>query len=132
VRVVTVHLDVYPGLDLDPEDVERLVRRLRAEVAELDVESVTLAASATGVDTPAPEGAKGSDAVTLGAMVVALSASGGVFAALIQTVRDWLERQSGRHRVAVTIDGETIELERATAAQQQAMLEAFIRRHGAG
>jgi hypothetical protein len=56
--------------ELDPEG-ERLTRRLRAELAELDVDSVQLAAGSA-----APAGAKG-DAVTLGALIVALSASGG-------------------------------------------------------
>jgi hypothetical protein len=104
-----------------------LARRLRAELAELDVESLALAAAGT-----APDGAKGADAVTLGALVVALSASGGVFTALIELLRDWLGRQSARHRISVTIDGDTIELERASAGQQQALLDAYVQRHTGG
>jgi hypothetical protein len=100
---------------------------LRAELAELDVESV------------APRWVKPLRMVRrvptrwrFGAIVVALSASGGVFTALIETLRDWLGRQSRRHRISVTIDVDTIELERASAGQQQALLDAYIRRHSGG
>ncbi|MGW4642429.1 effector-associated constant component EACC1 [Sphaerisporangium sp. NPDC004334] len=115
---------VLPDPDADPEQAERLARRLRAEIAELDVESAGWAPG----EAP-PPGAKGADPVTIGAIVVALSASGGVFASVVDTVRDWLGRQTGRHRVVLTVEGDTIELERATADQQRDLVEAFLRRH---
>ena len=89
--------------ELDSEAGERLTRQLRAELVELDIESVDLAA-----DGSAPDGAKGTDPVTLGAIIVALSASGGVFTALIETLRDWLGRHGRRHQISVTIDGDTL------------------------
>jgi hypothetical protein len=114
--------------ETDPEAGERAARGLRAEVAELGgVEDVRSVPSG-----PAPEGAKGSDAVTAGALVVALAASGGVFTALVETLRDWLGRQSARHRISVTIDGDTIELERASAAERRDLVDAYIRRHASG
>lgn len=126
--VVRVLLVVKPDPELDADDArEQLARRLRAELAELDVESVTLA-----MDGIVPEGAKSADAVTVGAIVVALSASGGVFTVLIEMLRDWLGRQSARHRISVTIDGDTIELDRASAGQQQALVDAYVRQHGGG
>ncbi|GIG59779.1 hypothetical protein Lfu02_41510 [Longispora fulva] len=118
-------VSLAPDPELDPELGEHLTRRLRAELADLDVESVT---PTRGEDAPA--GAKGADPVTLGALVVALSASGGVFPTVLDTLRDWLGRQAGRHRISVTIDGDTLELDRATTAQQQALVEAYVRRHG--
>ncbi|MFF0010799.1 hypothetical protein [Streptomyces sp. NPDC005374] len=124
---VDVQLVVVPDPELDPEAGERVARRLRAEVAALDVESVRFKA-----DSPVPPGAKGADAVTVGAIVVAFGASGGVFTALIDTVRDWLGRSSARHRVKVTIGDDSIELERATDAERQALIEAYIRRHTGG
>jgi hypothetical protein len=63
---------------------------------------------------------------------VAFSASGGVFTTLVGTVRDWLDRQSGRHRISMTIDGDTIELERASAAEREELLDAFVRRQSGG
>jgi hypothetical protein len=125
--VVEVLLVLEPDPEVDPEAHERLTRQVRAEIAELDIESVSTLAAET-----APVGAKGADPVTLGALVVALSASGGVFTALIETLRDWLGRHAGQHRIAVTIDGDTIELERASSAQQRQLVEAYLRRHSVG
>ena len=122
--IVNLLLVLEPDPELDPEACERLTRQLRSELAELDVESVVPAMGGT-----APDGAKGTDPVTLGAVIVALSASGGVFTGLIETLRDWLGRHAGRHRISVTIDGDTIELERATAGQQRDLVDAYVRRH---
>ena len=119
-----VLLVVVPDPELDAEAGERVTRQLRAEIADLDIDTVLTCPS-----VPAPGAAKGADAVTLGAVVVALSASGGVFTALIETVRDWLGRSSAQHRVSLTIDGDTIELERASDAERQALIDAYIRRH---
>jgi hypothetical protein len=118
---------VRPDPELEPDAGDRLARRLRAELTELDVDAVDLAPGEA-----VPEGAKAADPVTIGALMVALSASGGVFTTLIETLRDWLGRQSARHKISVTIDGDTIELERATNAQQQALLDAYIARHTGG
>jgi hypothetical protein len=118
-----VHLTLEPDLELDPEESERLTRQLRAELAELDVESVD--APVVGM---VPEGAKG-DPVAAGALLVALSAPGGVLVALIETVRDFLARHSASHRIVVTIGGDTIELDRASAAQESELVDAFVRRH---
>jgi hypothetical protein len=59
-----------PDDESDEEEVERLSRGLRAELVELDVDSVR-AAGAESV----PHGAKAADPVTIGAIIVALSAS---------------------------------------------------------
>ncbi|MFI6737532.1 hypothetical protein ACIBI9_31805 [Nonomuraea sp. NPDC050451] len=88
---VRVMLVLQADPDTDPEREEHLMRRLRGEIDEIDVESV--ASVATG---EIPRGAKGVDPVTLGALLVAFSASGGIFATLIGTIQNWLERQTGR------------------------------------
>ncbi|WP_218034456.1 effector-associated constant component EACC1 [Acrocarpospora corrugata] len=124
---MSLSLIVHVDPELDLERGEGLVRRLRGELTELDVVSVAPVAAGS-----VPEGAKGADPVTLAALVVAFSASGGVFTTLIGTLRDWLDRQSGRHRISVTIDGDTIELERASAKQQQELLDAYVQRHSGG
>jgi hypothetical protein len=122
---VTVVVAVDP--EADPEAADRSVRRLRGEIAELDVESVRPVAAGA-----VPEGAKGgADVVTAGAVIVALSASGGVLTGLVALVNDWLGRQSARHRVSVTIDGDTIELDRASDAERQRLIDAYVRRHTA-
>lgn len=125
--VIRLRLALAPDPEFDANAGERLTRQLRSELAELDVESVRPAAGGA-----APAGAKGPDPVTLGAIIVALSASGGVFTAVVETIRDWLDRHSGQHRISMTIDGDTIELERASAAQQREFIDAFVRRHSTG
>jgi hypothetical protein len=121
--VLSVWLVLAPDPETDVETLERLTRQMRTEIMDLDVESVTLVPNEA-----APAGAKG-DAVTIGALAVALSASGGVFTSLIDTLNDWLGRHSGRHRISVTIDGDTIELDGASREQQQQLVEAYLRRH---
>lgn len=110
--------------EADLEEVDRLTRGLWAEVKQLELDLTPFAAPG---DTP--DGAKAVDAVTLGAVVVALSASGGVFTSLIETLRDWLGRQSSRHRISVTVGEDTLKLERATTAEREKLIEAFVRRH---
>jgi hypothetical protein len=124
---IMVQVAVEADPDLTEERAERVVRGLRAELSRLDVDSVTFADGG-----PPPAGAKSADVVSLGAIMIAMSASGGVFTSLIQSVRDWLGRQTGRHKVSITIDDDTIELEQATAAQQQALVDAYIDRHSGG
>ncbi|MCR6490166.1 hypothetical protein M8542_45885 [Amycolatopsis sp. OK19-0408] len=107
----------------DAEELDRLARRLRAELIELDVDL-------RAVPGEAPAGAKAADPVTVGSLLVAFSAAGGVFPGLVETLREWLGRQAGRHRIKVTVDGDTLELERATSAERQELIDAFVRRHG--
>jgi hypothetical protein len=122
-----VLLVVAPDPELDAEAAERPVRRLRSEIAALDVDSVRAAPAVTGSAPFAPAGAG-----PAGAIVVALGASGGVLTALVDTVRDWLARSAARHRVTVTIDGDTIELEHASDTERRHLIDAYVRRHSGG
>lgn len=108
----------------DPNEVDRSVRQLRTELKDLDVESVTPLTS-----EDAPLGAKGVDPFSLGALLITLTATGGVFTILIETVRDWLSRHATARRISVTIDGDTIVLEKASAQERSALIEAYMRRH---
>lgn len=127
VDLMTVKLDLTPDPEVDDESADRLSRRLIAEISELDVDRVERA----GADR-LPEGTKGADPVTIGTIIVALSASGGVLTVVLGAVRDWLERQTGRHRISITIDGDSIELDRASAEDQRQIIEAFLRKHAGG
>ncbi|MFG2777695.1 hypothetical protein ACGFY7_07490 [Streptomyces prunicolor] len=122
-----VLLGLSPDGDTDREENERFVSRVRAELRGLDIDALRVHAPLSGAVPPA--GAKAVDPVTVGAVVLALSASGGVLPALVETLRDWLGRQSARHRVSVTVDGDTIELERASADERRELIDAFVRRH---
>lgn len=75
--------------EVDDEELDRLTRQLRDEIAELDVEAVGLAPG-----TELPPGAKG-DPITIGSIVVAL-ASAGVFTGLIELLKSWALRREAR------------------------------------
>lgn len=109
------------------EERARLTTRLRAELRELPLHRVEMLAQG-----PVPEGcSKGGGTVAAGAVVLALSAPGGVLTSLVGLVQDWLGRQPARHRVSITIDGDTIEVEAAPEERRQ-LIDAFVRRHSAG
>lgn len=115
---------VEPEPDADPDEVDRLVRQLRTDLKNLDIESVT---SVSTEETP--PGAKGVDPVNVSALLVTLSAGGGVFAVLIESVRDWLARHAAAERISVTIDGDTLVLEKSSGHERSLLIDAYVRRH---
>jgi hypothetical protein len=119
---LTVVLEPDPGTD--PEDRERLGRQLRNELRALDVDDVST------VEGPAPpEGSKSGVAASLSEWLVTMSAGGGVFVTVIATIKDWLGRRAGAHKVTLTIDGDTLELSGATPVERAELIETFVRRH---
>jgi hypothetical protein len=110
--------------EVDPDALDRSVRQLRAELKDLDVESVAALTS-----EKAPPAAKGVDPSGLGALLITLPATGGIFTVLIGTARDWLARHAAARSISLTIDGDTIVLERSSAQERTALIEAYLRRH---
>jgi hypothetical protein len=110
--------------DVDPDALDRTVRQLRAELNDLDVESV-----APLTMEHASPGAKGVDPSSLGDLLITLPATGGVFTVLIETARDWLARHAAARSISVTIDGDTIVLEKSSAQERTALIDAYLRRH---
>jgi hypothetical protein len=121
-RDVVLLVELEP--DVDPDEIDRSVRQLRAELMDLDVESVAPVAADN-----APPGAKGADLYSLSALLVTLAATGGVFTTLIEAARDWLARQAVGRRISVTIDGDTIVLEKASVQERSALIDVYLRRH---
>ena len=121
---LTVVLEPEPGTD--PDDRERLGRQLRNELRALDVDDVAPVQSGA-----APPGSKGVG-MALTEWLVTLSGSGGVFVTVIGTLEDWLSRRAGAHKVSVTIDGDTLELDRATPVERAELIGTFVRRHQTG
>jgi hypothetical protein len=115
-----------PCADADPDERDRLARQLRAELRDLDVDGI----AETGRGD-APSGAKGVELAEWGVWLVTLSASGGVLTSLIAVAKDWLDRRGAGNRIKITVDGDTLELDGASSAQQTALLEAFVQRHQA-
>ena len=122
-----LHVVLQPDPGTDPEDVERLGRQLGNELRALDVDDVAAVDGA-----PSPEGAKSGAVLSLTEWLVTLSGSSGVFVTVIGTLKDWLSRRAGAHKVSVTIDGDTLELSGATPVERAELIETFVRRHQSG
>ncbi|WP_454197222.1 hypothetical protein [Nocardia sp. Marseille-Q1738] len=105
-----------------PDDGDELdaAFSLRGELLDLDIDAAELVDGGE-----IPDGAKSASGVvaTLGVKLgpAALKA---VFA----KIRDWLSRTE--RSVELTIDGDTIKLTGATAAQQEQLLAVWLARHG--
>jgi hypothetical protein len=123
IRDVELTVVLEPDPDTDPEHRERLGRQLRDELRDLDVDDV-----ATVESGAAPAGSKGVG-MALTEWLVTLSGGGGVFVSVIGTIKAWLGGRAGAHKVTVTIDGDTLELSSATAAERAELVETFVRRH---
>jgi len=122
-RPLEVRVVLEPDPDTDPDDAERLGRQLRDELRDLDVDDVEPVAGGAP-----PPGAKSGALTSLTEWLVTL-AGGGVLAPVIGTITAWLTRGAGDHKVAVTIDGDTLELGRATDTERAEIIDAFVRRH---
>jgi hypothetical protein len=122
-RNLLLVLELEPEADSD--EAERLGRQLRADLTELDVEAVKPATTAD-----VPQGAKGG-AVDWGSLLVTFSVAGGVFTSVIAVARDWLARHSAAQRISITIDNDTIVLDRASTQEREQLISTWVRRHSA-
>lgn len=91
---------------------------------DLDVESVAPLTS-----EKAPPGAEGIDPSTLGALLITLPATDGGVTVLIEAARDWPARHAAARSISVTIDGDTIMLEKSSAQERPTLIDAYMRRH---
>jgi hypothetical protein len=117
---VQIGVDAGPGADM--EEVASLAGSLRSELLDLDVEDVALVRAGS-----APPGAKGVDMVAAGQLVVSILTSG-VVAQVAGALRAWLGRDSNRH-LRIEIDGDVLDVDHATAQQQQQLIETWLARH---
>ena len=99
-------LQIDPGPDSDPGELDDLARQLLGELRELSaVEDARLAAGG-----PAPAGAKSADVVTAGAIIVAVLPP--LVSKLIDFIQAWsLRGQSRTVKFKGVIDGHTVEFE---------------------
>ena len=120
-RKLLVQLD--PGAD--PEEKKRLGQELRAELAQLDHVQVQ---PSTSAGTPSG-GVKVAD--DWSALLVTFTAASGVLASVITAVRNWLARHDSTHSIRLTIDNDSINLDRASTSAQESeeLISTFERRH---
>jgi hypothetical protein len=112
----------------DAERLAVLTGYLRVELLRLDVEDV----SALPAGEP-PPGARVFGAAAVGALLVAVGQSAEGLRSVVSVVMDWLRRGGGTGRaVRLELGGDALELSQASAADQERLIELFIRRHATG
>jgi hypothetical protein len=112
----------------DAERLAMLTGYLRRELLQLDVEDVT----ALPAGEP-PPGSQVFGVATVGALLIALGQSAEGLRSVVSAIRDWLRRGEGTRRtVRLELDGDALELSQASAADQQRLIELFVKRHTPG
>ena len=115
--------------DADAERLAVLTGYLRAELLRLDVVEEV---SALPAGEP-PPGARVFGVVTVGALMIAVGQSFEGLRSVVSVIRDWLSRGEGTGRaVRLELGGDTLELSQASAADQERLIELFIRQHATG
>jgi len=123
--LLRVLLNIEPAADGDAEEGDELARRLRAELSGLNLDLLTtLSASELSPAVQEPP-RRTSRLLEYGLLPGALTM-------LVAVVRSWLRSGNADRRIQVTIGGDTIELKGATPAEQQLLIDEFLRRHTAG
>lgn len=122
-----MNIEINAEEDLDSEDVHDLTTKLREQLLELgDIETVNFKAA-----EQVPEHTKDGGAVSLGALIVTLAASGGVFTSLIGMLQAWLTTHE-RRSVVLEIDGDKVEVKGITSKEQKKLIDVWINRHKRG
>lgn len=116
-------LQVLSAQDSDAAELADLAGSLQAELLELDVPSARPLAEAD-----APASAKGTGQL-FGWLVTEFGTLDGL-RAVLTAVAAWVTR-TGR-AVEVSLDGDTLKVTRATAVQQQELIDAWLARHSTG
>ena len=100
---LVVSLDAGTGPDDETIDAE--TRRLRSQMAELDVESVELAPAGA-----VPPGAKSADAAAIGTLLVTVLPT--VLPKLLELVQAWTQRREGRTvKIRATAGDRSVDIE---------------------
>ena len=122
-----VHLQLLEE-GADDARLAALTGYLKSELLRLDVDDVR----ALPGGTPAP-GARALGGVTVGALVIALGQSAEGLRSVVAVIRNWLQRGEGKGRtVRLELDDDVLELSEATPAEQEQLIELFVRRHALG
>lgn len=126
-------MDVELRLQLSEEGADAgrlaaLTGYLRAELIQLDIEDVKPLPVGE-----APPGARVFGAAAVGALLVAVGQSADALRSVVSLVSDWLGRGQGTGRaVRLEIGGDALELSQASTADQERLIELFVRKHSPG
>jgi hypothetical protein len=118
-RVDDLVLHIQPTPNGDDEELAGLTQRLRAQLLDLDVDSVDPVA-----DASTAEGAKGLEAL-IGWLAVRLGKEGA--RTVIASVVNWATRTG--HNIEVSYNGDVLKVSGVTSAQQERVINDFLARH---
>jgi hypothetical protein len=119
-NAVNLTLQLIPGADIDPEQLDYITRQLRDEIRDVDVESVELIREGT-----VPEGAKVAEVVTLGALAIAVLPA--ALPKLMDVVRDWLMRGENRKvKIKTTVGDRSVEVDYSPETISKAELKDLV------
>ncbi|MEN3356632.1 MAG: hypothetical protein V7637_614 [Mycobacteriales bacterium] len=110
--------------DADAAELILLVAALRDELLATDVERVELASA--GVP---PAGATALDVIAAGRLVVEFVRSAQRVRAVVAAVGRWVALRQARS-VKIEIDGDVLEVTGVSVADQRALMDIWIARHG--
>jgi hypothetical protein len=111
----------------DPERLAVITDYLRVELLQLDIEDVTLPR-----EGDPPPGSRAFSVTSLGSLLVTLGQSAQGLRSVISAISAWLRRGGDTGRmVRLELDGDTLVLAQASAAEQERLIELFVSRHSA-
>lgn len=111
--------------EAEPERVAELTSYLREELLDLDVDDVTALPGAE-----APPGTRAVDVTQIGSLLVALGSSAAALSQVVNAVRSWLDRfHDSRPSLRLEMDGDAIEVSKATDEQIAEALRVFVQQH---
>jgi hypothetical protein len=109
----------------EAERLAMLTGYLRTELLQLDVEDVT----ALPAGEP-PPGTRVFGVAAVGGLLVGLGQSAEGLRSVVSVIRDWLRRGEGTGRaVRLELGGDVLELSQASAADQERLIDLFVRKH---
>ena len=112
-------LSIDAGEDAAAEELDRLTRQLRDEIQELEVESVEL------VQGEAPEVTKSAEAVTLGALALAVMPA--AVPQIIEFLKSWSMRGESRTvKVKAQVGDRSLDIEYNPATMSQTELKSLV------
>lgn len=121
-EALAASIEVSGPEDTDAEELDELTRSLREKLLAAGADDARPATAG-----PAPAGTKAGEVIEVGALAVAVAPV--ALQGVVDAVRHWGGRRPVR-KVTITIAEDTLTLEGATAAQQEALVAAFLGRHG--
>ncbi len=116
-------IKINPSPDVDLEELEKLTRKLRQELLELDIESADFVVQGEKL-----VGAKAGDPINWGTIIVTLLAAGGVATKLVDLSQTWLTYNQ-QQSIILEIDGDKLEVKGISTEEQQKLIDMWIERH---